>query len=287
MDENTNLNNAELNVANENEHFMITQDKIDEILPNGVAAAIVVGNVNNNHIENNEPITKKCVVPVDIPSPLKSSSFWPTPKLNISKPKPKLPSVATLDSCRQYHQKKEAEKQRQLQEKEERKRKGEGKANEKPNKSKKRVRRKKLDNEEKHTQSGEEKGKTQSNEENSVNDSYPSDEEENSNSENENEDSVNINHTGIVEISQNDIKENSFVVVRYDNQYYPGIIVELDGDVVRVKTMVRSGPTGWKWPTPDDVIWYLRSDLMEIIEQPNFAAVNKRGVFHVPGMQKY
>ncbi|KAG5874402.1 hypothetical protein JTB14_016769 [Gonioctena quinquepunctata] len=57
MDENTNLNNAELNVANENEHFMITQDKIDEILPNGVAAAIVVENVNNNYIENNEPIS--------------------------------------------------------------------------------------------------------------------------------------------------------------------------------------------------------------------------------------
>ncbi|KAG5867523.1 hypothetical protein JTB14_028357 [Gonioctena quinquepunctata] len=121
MDENTNLNNAELNVANENEHFMITQDEIDEILPNGVAAAIVVENVNNNYIENNEPISsminlsqtatevliqpeearevsklecdidatsaKKCVVPVDIPSPLKSSLFWPTPKLNISKPK--------------------------------------------------------------------------------------------------------------------------------------------------------------------------------------------------------
>ncbi|KAG5863755.1 hypothetical protein JTB14_030612 [Gonioctena quinquepunctata] len=57
MDENTNLNNAELNVANENEHFMITQDKIDDILPNGVAAAIVVENVNNNYIENNDSIS--------------------------------------------------------------------------------------------------------------------------------------------------------------------------------------------------------------------------------------
>ncbi|KAG5892712.1 hypothetical protein JTB14_002837 [Gonioctena quinquepunctata] len=148
MDENTNLNNAELNVANENEHFMITQDKIDEILPNGVAAAIVVENVNNNHIENNEPISSM----------------------------------------------------------------------------------------------------------------------------------INLSQTA----TENDIKENSYVVVCYDNQYYPGIIVELDGDDVRVKAMVRSGPTGWKWPTPDDVIWYSRSDLMEIIEQPNFAAVNKRGAVAEP-----
>ncbi|KAG5898611.1 hypothetical protein JTB14_020987 [Gonioctena quinquepunctata] len=268
-------------------------NKIDEIFPNGVAAAIVVENVNNNYIENNETISsminlsqtatevliqpeeareeskpdcdidattaKKCVVPVDIPSPFKSSLFLPTPKLNISKPKLELPSVATSDSWRQYHQKKEAEKQ--LQEKEERKQKREEKE--------------------------KKKEKLNQIEENAVNDSYLSDEEENSNLENENEDSVNINHTGIVEICQNDMKENSYVVVCYDNQYYPGIIVELDEDDVRVKTMVKSGSTGWKWPTPDDVIWYSRSDLMEIIEQPNFAAVNKSVVFHVPEMQKY
>ncbi|KAG5881324.1 hypothetical protein JTB14_025709 [Gonioctena quinquepunctata] len=75
------------------------------------------------------------------------------------------------------------------------------------------------------------------------------------------------------------MKENSYVVVCYDNQYYPGIIVELDGDDVRVKTMVRRDPQDGNGQQPDDVIWYSRSDLMEVIEQPNFAAANKRVVF--------
>ncbi|KAG5876150.1 hypothetical protein JTB14_027545 [Gonioctena quinquepunctata] len=199
----------------------------------------------------------------------KSSLFWPTPKLNISKPK-----LSYLLWLLQIHGGSTIRRKKQKSNGNFRKRKKDNE-NEKKSLMKKQTK----------VKSGEEKGKTQSNEENAVNDSYLSDEEENSNSENENEDFVNINH--IVEICQNDIKENSYVVVCYDNQYYPGIIVELDGDGVRVKTMVRSGPTGWKWPTPDDVIWYSRSDSMEIIEQPNFAAVNKRGVFHVPKMQKY
>ncbi|KAG5889094.1 hypothetical protein JTB14_002122 [Gonioctena quinquepunctata] len=260
MDEKTNLNNAELNVANENEHFMITQDKIDEILPNGVAAAIVVENVNNNNIENNEPISSM----INSYQTATEVLIQPEEAREVSKPECDIDATTAKKCVVPIHGGSNIRSKKQKSNGNFRKRKKENENVKKRLMKKKR--REKLDNEEKNTQLREEKGKTQSNEENAVYDSYLSDEEENSNSENENEDSVNINHTGIVEIC---------------------IIVELDGDDVRVKTMVRSGPTGWKWPTPDDVIWYSRSDLMEIIKQPNFAAVNKRGVFHVPEMQKY
>lgn len=51
-----------------------------------------------------------------------------------------------------------------------------------------------------------------------------------------------------------------------------------DIDDVKFKTMVRSGLTEWKWPISGDVIWYSKSDFTDIIKQPNFTAVNKRGV---------
>nr|XP_023026362.1 chromatin assembly factor 1 subunit A-like [Leptinotarsa decemlineata] len=251
INENTNLNNAELNMTSRN--FIITQDRIDGIFPNGLAAPSLVEDNSEENIEPNSSMTnvyqqatevliqpevacnssnpvsdiestaaKNGGVPVNIPSPFKSSLFWPAPKLSVSKTKPKLklPSTATSDSWRQYHQKKEEEKQRQLQEKEERKRKREENAAEKANikKNKKQARRKKSDNEEESTQSREE-GNSRSDEDNAVNVSYPSDEEENNNSESENDSGL-INHARIDGVCENDIEENNFVVVCYDNQYY-------------------------------------------------------------------
>lgn len=93
--------------------------------------AIDMSNKTNNSI----PSTSK-----DIPSPFKGALFWPKPitKKTVRKIKEKIPSVATSDQWRDYHQRKELEKQRKEQEKEERKRKRELAKIEKENKFKSR-----------------------------------------------------------------------------------------------------------------------------------------------------
>lgn len=40
-------------------------------------------------------------------------------------------------------------------------------------------------------------------------------------------------------------------------------------------------PSGlnWKWPSPDDILWYDEKDIVQKIEEPKI--VNKRGVYCV------
>lgn len=193
-------------------------------------------------------------VPADVPSPFKSSLFWPEPKSNTpkSKPKLKLPSVATSESWRLFHKKKEEDKQKNQQEKEDRKRKREEKALEKAKKNIRTIPKQNVDNDK------------ESDDEESDDDSNPEGPKS--------------------DFCASKITIGAYVVVCYDSVYYPGKVLTIDKDV-KVKTMEKSGPAGWKWPVQEDVIWYSLGNIIEIIKEP--VTKNKRGVFVVPEMRKY
>jgi hypothetical protein len=81
---------------------------------------------------------------------------------------------------------------------------------------------------------------------------------------------------------------DTYVIVAYDNDYYPGIIINIcqeDTARFKVKVMEKSGLYGWKWLKKDEIFWYQFEDIKEILSKSKIS--NKRGQFIAPEMDKY
>ncbi len=66
-------------------------------------------------------------------------------------------------------------------------------------------------------------------------------------------------------------------VVQYDDEPYPGIILQVEENNVKVKCMHRNGVNKFFWPSPrDDINWYGDDQIMCLIPEP--LALNKRSV---------
>ncbi|XP_034095757.1 uncharacterized protein LOC117562089 [Gymnodraco acuticeps] len=64
-------------------------------------------------------------------------------------------------------------------------------------------------------------------------------------------------------------------VIKYDDDVYPGIIMDVEGDSIQVKCMHRNGVNKYLWPRPrEDVSWYAEEQLICLIPEPK--ALNKR-----------
>ena len=46
-----------------------------------------------------------------------------------------------------------------------------------------------------------------------------------------------------------------YVIVKYDEEIYPGELIAF-GEYAKVRTMIKSGPKYWKWPTREDIVDY-------------------------------
>lgn len=46
-----------------------------------------------------------------------------------------------------------------------------------------------------------------------------------------------------------------------------------------------SGIGSWKWPTKEDILWYPKEDVIQLIEKPK--PLNNRGMFAVDDMKKF
>lgn len=58
-------------------------------------------------------------------------------------------------------------------------------------------------------------------------------------------------------ISNEDLyKIGDFVIVKYEGEYFPGIINDTNIGTALVSVMTMSGPVNWKWPEADDELWY-------------------------------
>ena len=69
----------------------------------------------------------------------------------------------------------------------------------------------------------------------------------------------------------------AWCVVKYDNDVYPGIIIDVEEHTIQVKCMHSNGVNKFKWPSPrDDISWYAEDQLLCLILEPQ--ALNKRSV---------
>lgn len=65
-------------------------------------------------------------------------------------------------------------------------------------------------------------------------------------------------------------------ILRYDDDLYPGIILNIQETHVQVKCMHRIGSNRFFWPRQDDIHWYLFDEVLELIPPPQ--NVTKRHV---------
>ena len=61
---------------------------------------------------------------------------------------------------------------------------------------------------------------------------------------------------------------DEWVVVRYDGQVYPGIVVALHGADIEVKAMECAGNNRYKWPKHQDQIHYEPQNVLCLIPEP-------------------
>ena len=76
----------------------------------------------------------------------------------------------------------------------------------------------------------------------------------------------------------------SYVIVKYEGSYFPGIVTKLGKTAVTVSCLVKSGPTHWKWPEREDSCDYLFEDIVSIITPP---VMGNRGQCLIPDADKY
>jgi hypothetical protein len=56
--------------------------------------------------------------------------------------------------------------------------------------------------------------------------------------------------------------------VKYNGEIYPGLTIDVDGPDVQVKCMHSVGANRFFWPSREDVCWYVREDVLEVIPEP-------------------
>lgn len=79
---------------------------------------------------------------------------------------------------------------------------------------------------------------------------------------------------------------DDYVVVKYNERFFPGIVAELRGDEALVKVMVPCLKTSnWKWPKCEDILWYQNINIVEKIPTP--VPFNRRGLYKIQEMEKY
>nr|CAH7749578.1 unnamed protein product [Callosobruchus chinensis] len=64
------------------------------------------------------------------------------------------------------------------------------------------------------------------------------------------------------------------VIVKYEDKYYPGLVLKHDPEGAEVRSMVCAGIGSWKWPPKDDILYYFNEDIVCMY-------------FSVPEMEQY
>lgn len=184
----------------------------------------------------------------DLPSPFKS--LFPCPEelqpKKKRKQKERIPPVVTSDAYQLYHKRKNEKKTEQEKLKKERMEKRKEKAQLKLSEKKKKVK------------------VVKEHLEDSCSDPDDPEEEETQNSSN--------------------IKENKYVIVDYEEEFFPGVVTKVTDKGAKVKVMSMVG-NNWRWPDIDDVLFYPFEDIKCRIKDPQL--LNSRGIYHVPEIFKF
>ena len=83
-----------------------------------------------------------------------------------------------------------------------------------------------------------------------------------------------------------DIEENkTYVIVRYEGSYFPGLVIKVGKQNIRVKCMCKSGPKYWRWPDRPDTCDYPEENVVAVIGFPQL--MDDRGQYLMPEVDKY
>lgn len=85
-------------------------------------------------------------------------------------------------------------------------------------------------------------------------------------------------------IVSSSIQLQKYVIVRYEGEYFPGIVQDLKSSEAFVKVMCMCGGN-WKWPEKEDVLWYDFSDVMAVIKEPEL--INSLGLYSVDEIKSF
>lgn len=72
------------------------------------------------------------------------------------------------------------------------------------------------------------------------------------------------------------------VIVKYEGEYFPGVINDTGTNSALVSVMVKDGK-GWNWPVEDDEIWYKYENVIQLIKPPKLSIEDE--VFLVPEIE--
>ncbi|KAJ8927601.1 hypothetical protein NQ314_019909 [Rhamnusium bicolor] len=93
-----------------------------------------------------------------------------------------------------------------------------------------------------------------------------------------------VQKSGVQEEFELSISVGSYVILKYEQQYFPGIVESIEGEEYEIRAMSPSGSNYFKWPNPPDQIWYKKTAIKEVIEAPKLI---KRGCYECPEISKY
>jgi hypothetical protein len=78
-------------------------------------------------------------------------------------------------------------------------------------------------------------------------------------------------------------KVGEFVVFVYEDEFFPGKILEFNDDSVKISAFQKALKM-WKWPQKEDIHTYAWEDVVGHIDEPKL--VSKRGLYSVPELDK-
>ncbi|KAJ3666449.1 hypothetical protein Zmor_001891 [Zophobas morio] len=63
-------------------------------------------------------------------------------------------------------------------------------------------------------------------------------------------------------------QKNYYVIVKYEENHYPGQVLNITEKQIRVNAMIKSGLNSWKWSNDPDVVWYEKEDVVTKNNEP-------------------
>lgn len=86
-------------------------------------------------------------------------------------------------------------------------------------------------------------------------------------------------------VASEDLQVDSFVIIVYEGQQFPGQVMDIGKKTVTVKCMSKAGPAAWKWPQQADIHTYPAADVISVIKPPTPCGC--RGQWRVPEIDRY
>ncbi|KAK4887860.1 hypothetical protein RN001_004131 [Aquatica leii] len=81
------------------------------------------------------------------------------------------------------------------------------------------------------------------------------------------------------------LEDGKYVIVSYEENYYPGVILKKNLLGAEISSMTNAGLGVWKWPGKPDILYYFKEDIVCSIKPPKLK--NSRGHCSVHEMEKY